>query len=478
MKLFNFEKKKEKIKSLVYTPISEKLKGLVKSEKIKFPKALGEAHPFDFQYMEQLTKRYGIVSAIVDKYVDFIMSGGISIKSDDDRALKIINDFMRDNSFDTLIRQWLREALIKNGFMELGTDAEQGINGIKVLDSSYIYVDRDDEGNVLGYNQFTKPLQDWTQQSTKDIEPFKPSEIAHLSFNKYGDCAYGMGLVAAISSFVNDLIGSRKELHTIMERKASNPLIFLMGDRTKDEYPDESAMTGLGQNLETLSNKTNWVLSDYVKPMTVDFGNVGDKFKFVIDDDTEKVFAAAQVPAVLMGLGNIPEGLASVQMRAWLLRIQSFREETEKVIEEKIFKVVLNSQGIDSHVEIVWGLPSQEEKDTSSKVLIEAIKNPFLPESLREKLSGKLAENFGIDPEEIETSEEERKKEEEDDKQPIVPLKKEHLEERYSAKEIEYFNNLQISEWVNFNYKRYNDDVLDVTNSYDFEFLNQVQKQI
>ena len=65
---------------------------------------------------------------------------------------------------------------------------------------------------------------------------------------------------------------------------------------------------------------------------TLDFGKLEDKFGFITENDMELLFMAAQIPAVLMGKGNVPEGLAKVQMRAWELRIQSLREEIEKVI--------------------------------------------------------------------------------------------------------------------------------------------------
>ena len=402
--------------------ISESLKGLVSTDKKKFPVELGEEHLFEYSKCEKLTKRFGLISAIVDKHIDFIMSSGIHIAAEDERAQQIIEDFMKDFEFDTLVRQWLREAFIKgNGFMEIGYDQTGMIDGLKILDAEYMYIIRDDKGNIKGYNQYTKQLTGELQYSKKEVEKFSEDEIAHLALNKYGDNIQGLGIIFPLISMIDDLIGARKEMHTMMRRKANSPLIFILGDKSNPNLmPTESEINSLGEKLTYMNNKNEWVLSDLTKPMTLDFGNVGDKFSFIIENDQESLFMAAQIPSVIMGKANVAEGLASANMRAWELRITSLREEIEKVIEEKIFKTVLNANGIDSEIEIVWGVPSEEEKIKRLDALNKVLSNMSLSPKMKTVIEQKIADLLDITEEELMDAEE-QVQQELDQAQPIMP---------------------------------------------------------
>jgi len=502
MNFFNKERKDFKAESLVYAPkdkdiaitsstiLTEALKGMVESNKVRFPADLGQEHPFSFKKMEDITKKYGIVSAIIDKHIDFMMSGGLNIKSETSAGQTIIEMFMKDFGFDSLMRNWLREAFIKgNGFMELTYDKNGAIVGTKILDAEYMYVVRDEFGNVKGYNQYVKPLKEIKSFDKEDVIPFKVKEIAHLSFNQYGDSPYGSGIVWPLVTNLYALEKSRDDLHLIMKRKANNPFVFYVGDRTAKDYPKSDEVSALGEKFEHLTNKHEWVFSDYVRGSVLDTGNPGDKFSFVIDDDTEKLFEAAQIPSVIMGKANVSEGLAKVQMRAWELRVTSLREETEKIVEEKIFKPVMISNGSDEHTEVIWGLPSQEEKNNKSKIIIDALKNPFLGEGLREQLQLQLGELFDVPPEEVETPEQERAREEEKEKQPIVPEErqtkpvvnprspeKQKAKESYTPEQLEAFNNMPVQEWVGFNFLQYKDYVLDAANVDEFVLLKAKTK--
>jgi len=435
-------KKKEEIKEKAWAYvnklgsnnyITESMKGLVTTRKIKFPVELGDEHPFDFSICERLCIKYGIVSAIVDKHIDWIMSSGINVKCKNEKAKVIIEQFMIDFNFDTLLRQYLREALIKgNGFLELGYAEKESIEDMKILDANYMYVNRDVMGVIEGYNQYSKALKDWTNfkemMSKKDITSFEVKEIVHLPINIYGGDAYGYGIIYQLISIINDLVGSRKEMHTLMRRKANNPLIFLMGDMEKGEVPTPEEMEALGQKLEVMHNQTEWTLSAAIKPMVLDFGNISDKFAFIIENDMEVLYMAAQVPAILMGKASVAEGLGTAQLKAWQHRINSLREDVEKVIENDIFKRVLHANGIDDHVEIVWGMPSDEEKNEKAKIIISALQNPFMNEGLRAGMEGELAKIFEIDEDLLETANEERKYEEEQQTQPVIPAEKESFE--------------------------------------------------
>ena len=488
-----------KINNSKINHIAEALKGFVQRNTIRFPASLGEEHPVNYGMIDAITKVYGILSAITDKHVDFMMSGGINIKSESERAKQIIDNFMVDTQFDSLMRTWFKQAF-RFGFspLELSENKNNVIDEMQVLDSRYVYVQRDEHGIVEGYNQFLKPLKDFKTQfltNEKEVQPFKPRQIAALNINVFGSNFYGHGIIYPLLAFTDQIIGDNKNMHTIMQRKANNPLIFLMGDKTaangRGIYPSKPEMDNLGNQLQWLNNKHEWVLSDFVKPMTLDFGKLSDKFEFLINNDLFMLFAAAQIPEVLMGKGSVPEGLAKVQMRAWELRIQSLREAAEKVIETNIFQRVLLSNGVSEKVEIVWGLPTQEEKNDTIKVITELLKNPFINMNYRIQLEKETALLLDISPDEIDEPGRERDKEDGEEKIPVVPEERQRspsktppsngiakdLPVEQLEESIAEYPNMRVSEWVGFNYKEYNDDVLDVTKIDRFELLRGVTKQ-
>jgi len=97
-----------------------KYKGEVELKEKMFPVALGEEHPFDFSQMEGLYKRFGFANGVVEKFLDFVIGPGFYVESDDERAKEIINDFMENVNFDTILRAWGKEAMVFQKVLKLG----------------------------------------------------------------------------------------------------------------------------------------------------------------------------------------------------------------------------------------------------------------------------------------------------------------------------------------------------------------------
>ena len=397
--------------------LSEQFKGKIQQD-IKWNTDVGEEHPFKFEDTEGLYKTYGVVTGIVDKYVDFIIGPGFYVESDNKKAETIIKEFIKNINIDTVLRKWVKEALIKGtGFIELA--GNNTISEIKVLDSKWMFIKRDGFGNILEYNQVAITARNRQNSfSKKETITFKEKEIACLAFNQIGDCAYGLGIVAPAMLIVNNNIGLDKSMHQMVERKANSPLHAKIGD--KEHMPAPDSIQAFGKELETLTNKTEWATDYLVDLKVIDFGNVTDKFSEAFRHDEDMMFFTFQVPEVLMGRGNTNEGIAKVQMDAFERRIQSFQEEIEKIIEEKIFKRVLASAGIDAQVEIVWGQPNEEQTNKKIITINEILKNSLLSMNNRDLLEKELMKLLGFEEQELE-SEEVKKEKEMEKKVPIIP---------------------------------------------------------
>src|SRR3990167_10885838 len=464
----NFFKKEVKTVNKIPTnsEVSKTIfKGQVPLKTVRFPAELGEEHPYDFSSTEGLYKKFGFVTGVIDKYVDFIVGPGFYVTSEDKRAQKIIEEFLQDINFDTLLRAWVKEGLIKgNGFLEIGGKNGEIPQGMKVLDANYMFLRRDKFGNILNYAQYKGAFDKFEKEKTVE---FENHQIAHIALNKVGNDAYGIGIVYPALNTVNNLLQNEKDMHLILSRKANTPIVAKIGDIDNPVTAD--AITSFGKELEWLNNKHEWAVPYYVDLKAIDFGKVGEKFEGVNKYDLDMLFFTFQVPEVLMGRGSIPEGLAQVQLEAFERRIKSFQSEMEQVIETKIFKRILNAHGLDLHVELEWGMPSQEEINKKIVNITNLLANPMLSNSLRVLLEKQLAELMGFDEELLIEPEEEREEEEETEKQPIVPGQNEKLHTHENFEDLNRFNTLH--EWLGFSYKDYMRAILGFIDADTFEQL-------
>jgi SPP1 gp7 family putative phage head morphogenesis protein len=395
--------------------LTEQFKGEIEQDKAKYPQELGEEHPYDFKLMDELYKKFGFYTAIVDKYIDYIWGPGFYIKCDDDRAKEIIEKFMEDVDFSTLGRDWTKEGLNKgNGFLEIGGNKKEGVKGLKKLNANYMYVDRDNKGKIKNYNQYKGAFNKFSKDK---VISFSEDNIAHFAFNTVGDSVYGLGLGFTAMKLVDDWLNMQNSQHQIMKRKANSPLHAQFGiiDGDTKILPKSEDISSFGKDLETMSNKTNWVTGPDVNFKVVDFGNVGDKFSSILQNDLDMLFYAFQIPPVIMGKANVPEGIAKVQMDAFQRRIQSIQAELEKVIEQKIFRRALLANGLDVHVEFEWGTPSIMQSEARLQMMRELVSSNMASETLRTLAEEELINLLKFDKDKYEKMklEEQNKKEEE-----------------------------------------------------------------
>ena len=462
--------------------IKPNFKGEVELKEIKFPVDLGEEHPFDFITCEGLYRRFGFVTGVIDKFVDFVVGPGFYVVSDNERAQEICEQFIQDVNFDTVLRAWVKEALIKgNGFLEIGGKKDEAPKGLKVLNANYMYVKRDKFGKIEKYKQYTGGFK--RMDKTKLIE-FEPFQVAHIPFNKVGDSAYGIGIIAPALVTINNLLQNETDLHILMNRKANSPYVVKMGGvfGGKLYKPKPSDVIAMGKKLEWLHNKHEWAVDGLTDISALNFGDVGEKFDTVLKHDIQMLFYTFQVPAVLMGEAKINEGIARVQMDGFERRVQSIQAEIEKVIEQHIFRRVLQANGFDVHVEFEWGRPSSMETYERLAKMTELIKSPTTSIPLRTLLEDQVVQLLDLPEDEYEVlrqTEEEQRKREEERPQPIVPGQNQSPAKPVPAKPTatkqkatEGFGSYdKINEWLGFKFNDYRKEILKAIEVETFDLV-------
>ena len=462
--------------------------GIIDSNPITFPHGLGEAHPFDYELIEQMSIVNSKINTLLSKYLDYTLGPGIWVTSKNKKAETIITQWIQDIDFNYYLRRWLKEAMGKGvGFLEMGSGA---IQKLKILNANWMYVKRNEYGDTVRYNQFIGKLDNY---HTNKVTPFETNEIAMLTINPVGDLAYGIGLVYPLMKTIDNIVGLEADMNKLVKRKANAPIHWKVGFLSAffKSLPKLSTLTAIKSKLTTLKTETEWVTGPDHDIKVLDYGNVAEKFEVPLNYYDKQYVHGSQIPEVILGSGNIAEGLAGEQGEAFDRVIASIQQDAEKIIEQNIFRRVLQVNGLDDHVEIHWGERSERKINEKIGVIKELLKNPFLDPRLSFRLQQELVMLMKFEedllPAPLETSSADKDKAGKDEKDneenaelPALPGanrlknqvdKEKELELEYGYTEDDWAD-YSLKEWLGFNYQIYQSDIQKVLNEDVFELLS------
>ncbi len=477
--------------------VAEEFKGEVTDLQVTFPRGLGAKHPFEFEDLEKLTKKYGPVNEIVSKTASEVV-GDFTVKLDNENAQALIDSFLADTNFLTVADAWVREALLKgNGFIEL--DLEN--NKIRVMNANNMYVKRNKKGQVKEYNQWTKPFKMFSMTS-KELVTFKPNEIAHLTINKVPNDPYGIGIIYPNEQIIENLVKSEQDQQKLISRKAGAPYHVKVGEKGK--VTPQPVVDAVKTALQFQTTRTEWVTDADVEITNLDFKDLG---KSLVESEMyfwRRLLSGTGMPEVLMGSGQLNEGIAKVQLQSRRQAVKSLQTKIEAVIEEKIIRPLLRANGLDEKPEFVWELPSEEQKNEKIERLMGLLDSKSMASAeMRAAVEIQIAELMGDDDlldvlkspsdaqAEAEKEKEELKKAEAEDRTADNP-KEERPAERKKEEQIKqpevpgakktanesFEKDSTIKEWVNlqeiagFNYTDYLVKILNALKNDEFEFLS------
>jgi hypothetical protein len=372
--------------------------------KSQFMEKVGEPHPFDYSIIEGVAKKFGLITAILNKIRDYALGPGIFVDSENEEIVDILEEWIDKTDYKSFLNAWFEEALMKGtGYQEIaGLSSANSTNEIKVVNSNTMYIKRDDKGNIKKYNQFIG--SNMNQIKDEDIIQFNPTEIIQLDINKIGSCAYGMGIVFSALSIINDFLSAQKCMHKIMERKANNPIHAKLGNIEKDDYPQQEDIDAFGKKLQYMNSTTEWVTGPNVEMVVLDFGKISDKFQSIMDNDMKLLSYAFQVPESVMGGEKSYTGASESHDDGFDRIIKSYQEQIAFVIKTKVFNRVLENNGIfDRDYKIIWGKPGEKELVEMRTSIQGLLALGELSPGMRLAYEKKLAILDGIDYDEVET---------------------------------------------------------------------------
>lgn len=390
----------EKLDTALKT-ITESGQGRV-STSIGFQKSLsekrGEDKPYDYGIYEAIYTAVPMANAATDMTIDFTVCKGLYVTSENEQVVEECEALMKKINFDIFLRQVVKHMLVYGDcFVEIVTDGEKDTDGnettaateisdLKILHPKTMKVRRDEHGEILGY----------IQELGTGVSPvnFEPHEIAHFVYNQIGDRAYGTSMYEPLLNCLRIKLQMERDMGFLLERKANAPYHIKIGS---DQYPaTQTDIDSFASELAALKARNEWVTSHLIDIAVVGFqGKILDLKPFSEHFDNQIVYGL-RVPYVLLGLGNIPEGLARVQQETFERHTQSIQLSVQKVLEKDIFGLLVKVKKFEELPKLEWGKQSDEEKQKEVEYFLKLLSAP-LTDDTKVWTENKIRDLLGIE---------------------------------------------------------------------------------
>lgn len=295
-------------------------------------------HPYDFESLESYYHQVPLVQAAVDKHVDFLIGADYTVRTPNTDMDVLFEKFMKRHNFD----YWLR-GMARNTYIFGPSFSEIQWNGAEIavlspIDSKSMYACQNEYGNISGFIQYMQAGPDKGGYVKTD---FTPEEVIKISFTSSAGNPYGNSLFRALLgdgniSVLHQKIKAEEAVKVILERKANSPLHVRVGD--ENNMASQNDVNNITTAVEAMHNKTDWITSHLVSMSVIDFPMKTGEFGNLFDYYDMQSSSSLQVPQVLLGRGNVPEGLANVQMDGFQVRIKSHQNCLSTSLEDCIFK--------------------------------------------------------------------------------------------------------------------------------------------
>jgi len=269
-----------------------------------------------------------------------------------DAETKVILDHIsgwgKDTFQDILFNMDLISRLGGDSYAEIIRDESGLLLNLKVLDPGSIKIVVDKKGIIKRYEQ--------TSKITGEPLKFKPSEIFHLSHNRFADNVHGISDIVSIKNTILAEKESFRDTKKLMHRQVRPFIIFKLGtdDLTKiNAFKDKAdSALNLGENMYVpFDDKT--LSYEVVK---VDLSPTVLAWR---DSLRQKFYRSLGLPLTVFGAASGNESQSKIE---YLAHEQVFAQ-AQMFLEEQIWNQLYLKIKLNSPVTLLENLQTDEQKD-------------------------------------------------------------------------------------------------------------------
>lgn len=279
----------------------------------------------DLNKFNTIYENGGLISQCIDVYSLFTLSAGYELEGPS-RVKKQVEQWLYDINISELVDIAMTDSLIfGDGFQEMVYSRAGELLYLQPRDARNFTILTDKYGIVTGY-----------KYKVDDKETIlKPEQISHTRLiptsNKYG--------VSLIFRCIDDILRDTKimESTSISILRHGFPRFHIKVGKPGEEVPPEQ-MKVIAREFEELKEDQEIVTVADVDIETIDTNGVENVAEYSTFS-TDRLLASMGVPAEVVGISQNTTVFGSdisVEMSAWLLKVRTYQEKVERVINRVI----------------------------------------------------------------------------------------------------------------------------------------------
>jgi len=231
-----------------------------------------------------------------------------------------------------------KEPLSENGW---------GIEELKILHPTTVYIDRAETGEIKAYYQRTSTLANTygTSLETLSFKPKKddikiyPEHMIHIDWNNFTNATYGSSTLMPLMDTLNMKLGMKEDLAYLVQRWAEPFIAWLVGNEAYQTV-STNHLNLVKTILDTQAEDKNVALPWYVEPKPIVMGNeTMDITNYLVYVNTE-ILKGIGVPNILLGEsagGTSRQSTAEYLMESFVRFLKTIQTHLTNVFRRKCF---------------------------------------------------------------------------------------------------------------------------------------------
>lgn len=276
------------------------------------------------------------------------------ISKKDENALELITEWSNYVNLPRVFVAIIIDLIVfGNAFVEKIYDSEPlgengwGIEELKILHPTTMYIERGETGDVIAYWQRTSSLAHTAgttletltfKPTSKDIKIY-PEHMIHIDWNNFTNSTYGISSMMPLIDTLNMKLGMKEDLAFLVQRWAEPFIAWLVGNEAYQSV-STNHLNLVKTILATQADDKNVALPWYVKPEPITVGNEAMDISVYLDFTNAELLKGVGVPDLLLGQsggagGSSRETSAEMRMESFVRFLKTLQTHLTNIFRRR-----------------------------------------------------------------------------------------------------------------------------------------------